>query len=253
VGDTEATLNREHWSRINAAYTDPSAEKSWASEEITWGVFEIPERTLDVLGDVSGLDVVELGCGTAYFSAWLARRGARPVGVDITPAQLDTARRCQQKFGLAFPLVEASGESVPLPDQSFDLVLSEYGACLWCEPERWVAEAARLLRPDGRLVFLTNALLLTLCLPEGDGDATTALQRSVVAARRIAWLSGGVEYHLGHGEWIALLRRHDFVIERLAELHAPAAVTAHPFYESATPEWALQWPAEELWVARKRD
>ena len=62
-------------------------------EEITWGVFGVPEREVGVLGDVSGLDVVELGCGTAYFSAWLARRGARPVGVDVTPAQLETARR----------------------------------------------------------------------------------------------------------------------------------------------------------------
>ena len=63
--------------------------------------------TLGVLGDVSGLDVVELGCGTAYFSAWLARRGARPVGVDITPAQLETARRLMAETGIEFPLVEA--------------------------------------------------------------------------------------------------------------------------------------------------
>ena len=39
-------------------------------------------------GRLRGLDVVELGCGTAYFSAWLARRGARPVGFDVTAAQL---------------------------------------------------------------------------------------------------------------------------------------------------------------------
>lgn len=250
MGESEATLNREHWSRINASYTDESAEASWAADEITWGVFEIAERSLAVLGDVAGLDVVELGCGTAYFSSWLARRGARPVGVDVTPAQLASARRCQQEFGLSFPLLEASAENVPLPSQSFDLVLSEYGACLWCEPERWVAESARLLRPGGRLIFLTTSLLLTLCLPEGEGSASTTLQRSLAAARRIAWPSGGVEYHLDHGAWIALLRRHGFSIERLSELHAPPSSTAHPFYENASPEWASQWPVEELWVAR---
>lgn len=63
-------------------------------------MFNVPERQLGVLGEVAGLDVVELGCGTAYFSAWLARRGARPVGVDLTPAQLATARRCQDHFRL---------------------------------------------------------------------------------------------------------------------------------------------------------
>ncbi len=58
---------------------------------------------LHALGDVAGLDVVELGCGTAYLSAWLARRGARPVGVDVTPAQLETARAMQRETGLDVP------------------------------------------------------------------------------------------------------------------------------------------------------
>src|SRR5215213_2984524 len=72
----------------------------------------------------------ELEWGTAYISSWLARRGARPVGVDITPAQLETARRMQAEFGLEFPLLEASAEDVPLPDESFDLAISEYGASI---------------------------------------------------------------------------------------------------------------------------
>ena len=62
-------------------------------------MFGNPETEVGVLGDLAGLDVVELGCGTAYFSAWFARRGARPVGVDVTPAQLDTARRLQAETG----------------------------------------------------------------------------------------------------------------------------------------------------------
>ena len=251
MGEHEAALNRAHWTGINAEHTDIRAEGEWASEDITWGVFEVPERSLSVLGDVAGLDVVELGCGTAYFSAWLARRGARPVGVDVTPAQLESARRCQQKFGLSFPLVEASGESVPLPSASFDLALSEYGACLWCEPDRWVAEAARLLRADGQLIFLTTSLLLTMCLPDGEGSSQTTLQRGQTDCRRISWPAGGVEYHLGHGQSITLLRAHGFVIERMEELYAPATAVAHPFYETATPAWAARWPVEELWVARK--
>src|SRR5207244_4060735 len=95
-----------------------------------------------VLGDVAGLDVLDLGCGIAYFSAWLARRGARVVGLDVTPAQLETARRMQAASGLEFPLIEASAEAVPLPGGSFDLVLSEYGASIWCDPTDWIPEAA---------------------------------------------------------------------------------------------------------------
>src|SRR6476659_7014869 len=92
--------------------------------------------------------------------------GARPVGVDPTPAQLATARRMQSETGIEFPLVEAAAESVPLPDASFDIALSEYGASLWAVPERWLAEASRLLRPGGRLIFLTNSTLAIICSPD---------------------------------------------------------------------------------------
>src|SRR5437773_12315165 len=143
----DADKNAALWTETNRAYTNDSASTNWALDEVSWGIWGIDESELGVLGDVAGLDVVELGCGTAYFSAWLAKLGARPVGVDITPAQLDTARRMQEETGIEFPLVEAAAESVPLPDGSFDLALSEYGASLWAIPERWLAEAARLLRP----------------------------------------------------------------------------------------------------------
>ena len=162
-------VNVERWTENNAEFSGPNARAAWAREEIDWGVFGVPESEVKALGDVSGLDVVELGCGTAYISAWLAKRGARPVGVDPTPAQLETARDMQREFGLEFPLVEGVGEDVPLPDESFDLVVSEYGASIWAEPQRWIPEAARLLRPGGRLVFLRNSTVAMLCQDlEGD-------------------------------------------------------------------------------------
>ncbi len=65
--------------------------------------------------------------------------------IDPTPAQLATARRLQTDTGIHFPLVLAPGERVPLPDGSFDLAFSEYGASLWADPALWVPEAARLL------------------------------------------------------------------------------------------------------------
>src|SRR5438552_4301844 len=148
-----------NWTEANAQYTDAAAAAAWASDEIGWGVWQKPESELNVLGDVGGLDIVELGCGTAYFSAWLARRGARVVGVDPTPAQLETARRLQRETGIEFPLIEAPGEDVPLPDASFDLAFSEYGAAIWADPNLWIPEAARLLRPGGKLVFLCNSPL----------------------------------------------------------------------------------------------
>jgi SAM-dependent methyltransferase len=244
--------NVAYWTQQNAEYTDAAAERSWAQDEITWGVWETPESELGVLGDVAGLDVVELGCGTAYFSAWLARRGARAVGVDPTPAQLDTARRLQQATGIELELVEATGEDVPLPNASFDLVLSEYGASIWADPYRWIPEAARLARPGGRLVFLRNSTLQLLCM-ELDG-VVERLVRPQRGLNRVEWEdTGEVEFHLPPGELIDLLRENGFAVERLIELFAPPDAETHEHYNYVTAEWARQWPSEELWVATKRD
>ena len=192
-----------------------------------------------------------MGCGTAYFSAWLAKLGARPVGVDITPAQLDTARRMMAATGIEFPLVEADAAETGLPDASADLVVSEYGASIWVDPYRWIPEAARLLRPGGRLVFLRNSTLVVLC----STDDQPAGRELVIPSSGCAGSSGpraGSSSTSPHGEWIDLLRANGFDIERLIELQAPADAETHDYYGYVTAEWARQWPAEEIWAARKR-
>jgi SAM-dependent methyltransferase len=243
--------NVADWTKANAAYTDASAAAAWAEDEISWGMFHVPESEVEVLGDVAGLDVVELGCGTAYISAWLAKRGARVVGVDPTPAQLSTAGRLMEATGLRFELVEAPGESVPLPDASFDLAVSEHGAATWADPYRWIPEAARLLRPGGRLVFLHTTPLAHICFPPV-GPVTEQLQLRYFGLGRVEWPGeDGVEYQLTHGDWIAVLRGAGFEVERLVELQAPAGAETHPYYNHIPAEWGRKWPGEEIWVARK--
>jgi SAM-dependent methyltransferase len=249
----DARQNREVWTKANADYTDAQAAEAWGNDDIEWGTFGLPEGELDVLGDLAGKDVIELGCGTAYFSAWLAKRGARPVGLDVTPAQLDTARRMMRETGIEFPLVEASAEDVPLPDESFDLALSEYGASIWADPDLWIPEAARLLRPGGELVFLCNSPLSVLCMPD-EGKIQERLVRSQFELGRMQWPgeNEGVEYHLGHGDRLRLLRETGFDVIGLWELRAPESATDHEFYDFVPAEWARRWPAEEIWKARKR-
>lgn len=248
---SEIAHNRSLWALINERYTDLAAEALWTRTEPVWGLFAIPDRELGVLGDVRDLDVVELASGTAYVSAWLARAGARPVAVDLSGEQLATARRLQRSLGPVFPLVQGDAEQVPLASGRFDLVVSEHGAAAWCDPERWLPEAARLLRPGGRLAFLTNSNLSALCVPAEEGLAEEQLLRSQREAYKVRWPGGGVEFHPSHGDWVRLLRRAGFVVEALHELYAPAEGGDHEFYEIVSHDWASRWPAEELWVATR--
>ena len=247
----DAARNRELWTKSNAAYTDAAALGAW-NDEPRWGVWHIPDSELGILGDVGGLDAVELGCGTAYVSAWLARAGARPIGVDITPAQLETARRCMRETGIEFPLIEADAGATGLPAASADLVISEYGASIWIDQTRFVSEADRLLRPGGRLLFMCNSTLSILCTPDDESPAGRSLERPQRGLHRIEWQDRSVEFQLPHGERIALLAAHRFQVERLVELYAPDGAEPHAYYEMADVEWATNWPLEEFWVTRKR-
>jgi SAM-dependent methyltransferase len=243
--------NRDLWDKWAEQWVG-MGEHAWNEQVPTWGIWSVPESDVGMFpADLNGKDAIELGCGTAYISCWLARRGARVVAVDNSAEQLATARRLQRQHGLDFPLVHGSAETVPYPDASFDFAVSEYGACLWADPYRWVPEAARLLRPGGRLAFLVNSYLMSLCTPEEDGVAATErLLRPSFGMFRIEWPGDhGVEFHLSHGGWIRLLRQSGFEIEDLVELRpAAGATTRFPF---VTHDWARQWPSEEVWKVRK--
>jgi len=245
--------NRAQWNAWAADYV-ANGERNWrrAPGSESWGIWDIPERDVHLLpDDLAGKDTIELGCGTAYVSAWLARRGARPVGVDNSEAQLATARRLQAEHHLEFPLIHGNAEQVAYPDASFDLAISEYGASIWADPHAWVAEAGRLLRPGGRLVFLINATLAMLCMPDEERPATNQLLRPLRGLHRLEWSDDdSVNFALSAGDWIRVLRRNGFDVDDLIELYpADGATTTFPYI---TADWARQWPSEEIWVATKR-
>jgi SAM-dependent methyltransferase len=248
---TEIAQNQALWGVLNERFTDAAASALWSRTEVVWGLFSVPDRLVGVLGDVADLHVVELACGTAYFSAWLTAAGAKMVALDLSGEQLATARGLQRRLGPVFPLIQADAERVPLSSGRFDLVVSEHGAAAWCDPERWLPEAARLLRPGGRLVFLTNSLLSALCVPTSEGFAEERLVRGQRDAYKVRWPGGGVEFHPSHGDWVRLLRRFGFIVKAMHEIYAPMDAGDHPFYEIVSAEWATRWPAEELWVATR--
>ena len=204
-----------------------------------------------MLGDVEGLDVLELGCGDARWSMHLARAGADVVGLDQSRAQLHHARALSDATGFQVPLVCASAEGVPLASGAFDLVMCDHGAMSFCDPERTVPEAVRLLRAGGRLVFSHTTPWPYLTWNFDEERVGRRLRRSYFGMRRFddGAGEGTVDFQLPYGEWIRCFRRHGLVVDDLIELRAPKDATTS--YVDFDAPWARRWPAEQIWVTRK--
>ena len=247
VSDHERA-NREFW---DADADDYQAAHAPRLDAPTWGVWDIPESELGVLGDVHGLDVLELGCGDARWSLHLARHGARVVALDQSRGQLRHARVLLGATDADVPLVCASGEAVPLARRSFDLVMCDHGAMSFCEPDRSVAEAARLLRTGGRLVFSHTTPWPYLAWNFEKERVGRRLRRPYFGIRRFddGAGEGTIDFQLPYGEWIRCFRRHGLAVDDLVELRAPEHATTS--FADFDAKWARRWPAEQIWVTRK--
>jgi SAM-dependent methyltransferase len=238
--------NRAFWDADADSYQAAHGEQL-ARSPLAWGAYRVPESELQVLGDVDGLRVLELGCGAAQWSVALAERGARVVGLDVSHAQLVHARRSAARL----PLVEASGEQLPFADSSFDVVFCDHGALSFCDPDVSVPECARLLRPGGLLAFCCTHPMLYLTWDDAHDRQTRKLHIDYAQLGQMALDEGTIDWVLPPGTWIRVLRANGFDVEDLVELCArdDASTT---YVDFAPPKWARRWPAEWIWKARRR-
>ena len=248
----DVRANLASWEADSADYQKRHGDFLARWDEFGWGTWGIPEDEIHALGDVEGLDALELGCGAAQFGIRVAMRGARVTGLDFSANQLAAAPANMASAGVTFPLVRGDAEDVPFADASFDLVFCDHGAMGFTDPTRTVPEVARVLRAGGRFVFCGTTPFIFVTWPMVDGPPGRTLERSYFESRRMLWNEDdpSFEYQMPYGEWIRLFRANGFVIEDLIELRpAPNAETA--FTDYVTLEWARDFPAEQIWKVRK--
>jgi SAM-dependent methyltransferase len=246
---SDVARNRAFWDRQSDEYQDRHREHIGHAEP-RWGIWQLPESELSVLGDVAGRDVLELGCGAAQWSILLAGAGARVVGLDYSERQLDHARGAMTAAGVDFPLVHGSADALPFADETFDLVFADHGANRFVDPFAWVPQAARVLRRGGRLAFSGSTPWEYVCWNYEADTIGRKLRADYFGLHRVEEQEGCVQFELPYGEWIRLFRENGLVVEALLEIQPPTG--AESTYRNAEQtEWARHWPMEQIWSVRK--
>jgi SAM-dependent methyltransferase len=247
--------NRRYWNSVAHDWVEKGEEK-WREDAPHWGIWQIPQEELPLLPEeLRGLDAIELGCGTGYVSAWMARRGATCTAIDLSEEQLATAQRLAEEHEVPLTLLHGNAEEVPRADASFDFAISEYGAATWCDPRKWIPEAHRLLRPGGTLHFLCCSPWQGVCTPEDGTELVERFVRPYFGLRELDYRElendpGGYEWQLPISAWFQLFRETGFEVLDFLEPQPPADTSRSSFYVPT--DWARRFPAEIAWKLRKR-
>jgi SAM-dependent methyltransferase len=172
------TVNRANWDErapAHAASPDYALDRFAADRAFISDVvrFDVPR-----LGDVAGLRGVHLQCHIGTDTISLARRGARMIGLDFSPASIEQARALAQRLGEDASFVEAEVHDAVerLGEGAFDLVYTGVGALCWLpDIRRWAGVVAALLAPGGRL-FLREGHPVLWALDDERTDGVVALE-----------------------------------------------------------------------------
>lgn len=229
VGVAYRAVSAPEATAANLAWWDADADAYQATHgdflgdaDFVWCPEGVREADVALLGDVAGKRILEVGCGQAACSRWLASQGADAVATDLSAGMLRHAREGNERTGSAVPLVQATAESLPLADASFDAACSAFGAIPFVASVDVVfAEVHRVLRPGGRWVFsVTHPMRwifpddpgpqgLTVTQPYFDRTPYVEVDENGVATY--------VEYHRTIGDYVRALADAGFALTDLIE------------------------------------
>ena len=211
--------NRQAWNAIAKAYQE---SKQLPTDRLVFAPRCPGEEDLGLVGDVSGLHAIVLGCGGGQDCIVLAKQGAEVIGIDLSDKQIEYGRRLADEEGVMVTLLQGNVEELKgIEDESQDIALSLHALNYVKRADRALTEAFRVLRPDSPLVFSVHHPF-DACLDdrppygvtrgywEAELDWHWDFSKARVVARMRSW-------YRPVSEWFSLLTDAGFRVERLLE------------------------------------
>ena len=221
-----------------------------------WGPEGYDEATHQVLGDVAGRDVLEVGCGAAQCARWLVTQGARSVGLDLSHRQMQHASRIDDDTAVRVPTVCGTATTLPFADGTFDVAFSAFGALQFVyDAGAAVGEVARVLRTGGRFAFsVTHPMRWSM--PDDPTREGLVVTSSYFDRTPYVELDDDdnvayVEHHRTVGDWVRILDAAGF---RLTDLREPEWPAGHDrVWGGWGPERGRLVPGTAIFSARLDD
>lgn len=228
-GPSAVRANRSWWDADADAYHAEHGDFLGVADFV-WCPENVREQDVHLLGDVAGRDVLEVGCGSAMCSRWLAAHGARPVAFDLSAGMLRHARAGADLTGIAVPLVQADAQHLPFGSGRFDIAFTAFGAVGFvADSARVMREVARVLRPGGRWVFAaTHPIRWAFADDPGPRGLTASISyfdRSAYVERADDGTPTYVEQHRTLGDRVREIVAAGFRLVDLVEPEWPAGHT----------------------------
>jgi len=132
----------------------PEVYARWRTSEIGATTDRLERQLiLELVGDVSGCRLLDVGCGDGELAVELWKRGAIVIGVDASAAMIDAAKARAKEFHADITFQVATAEDLPFPPGQFDVVTAIAILCFVDDAAPVFREIGRVLRPGGRLVI----------------------------------------------------------------------------------------------------
>ncbi|MBA0128182.1 class I SAM-dependent methyltransferase [Haloechinothrix sp. YIM 98757] len=233
VGPARRTVTAQEAVAASSAWWDADAEEYVATHgdflgdaDFVWCPEGWRESDLQLLGPVTGLRVLEVGCGTAACARWLTGQGALAVGVDLSAEMLRHARAADRRSDLPVDLVRADAQRLPLRSGSVDTAFSAFGALPFLPSLATVfTEVNRVLRDGGRWVFAVTHPMRWV-FPDDPGPLGLTATHSYFDREPYVEVDAQhnatyVEYHRTLGDYVRAARQSGFRLDDLVEPEWP--------------------------------